>query len=233
MISLVMPTYHPARVERANDLYKMLKKDSGVEVEVIMVCDNPEVYDKLHADRLIKLPKRIGFTRCMNIGEKFTKYGVGWWIDDYVIPEPGWGPKALKGFWERFPDGRGIMELSGYKTDCPKSISTRSYMYELNGGDWVWHEYIHCGDTESWHKANAVGEFYVYPEILWHRDKIFDACKIQSDSEYQFDIPLRKYRENNGWPNTSTPQLQKRMKDWAEGTNNPKLIELYKNIYNL
>lgn len=232
-ISLVMPTYHPDRVERANELYKMLKLDSGVDVEVIMVCDNPEVSDKLKADFVVKLPKRVGWTKATNIGEKFTSTGLGWWIDDYVIPEPGWGPKALKGFYERFPDGMGIMEISGYETDCPKSISTRKFMYELNGGDWVWDEYLHCGDTESWYKATAMDKFYVYPEVLWHRDKIYDACKATSDLQRKFDVDLRLEREANGWPMTLTPHLQDRMEQWAIESGKESNIELYKNIYHL
>lgn len=233
MISLILPTYHPDRVQRARDLYDMLKKDSGVEVEVIVVCENPEIVDKLKYDVLIQPPKVVGFTRAMNLGEKFAKYGVGWWIDDYVIPEPGWGPKALKGFYDTFPDGMGIMELSGYQTDCPKSISTRKFMYQINGGDWLWNEYVHCGDTESWYKATAINKFYVYPEILWHRNKIWDSCKTESVKTISFDTELRAYREKHGWSNVNTPDLMDRMKRWAYKDNDPKLIELYNNIFNL
>lgn len=232
MISLVMATYHPDRVERANNLIKMIKNDSGCEVEMIVVTDNPATYDSYKgADQVIKLPKRVGFTRAANIGEKFAKYGIGWWIDDYVIPEPGWGPKALKGFWERFPDGNGIMEISGYETDCPKSISTRQYMYQLNGGDWLWNDYLHCGDTESWYKATKRNEFYVYPEILWHRNKIFDSCKTESVKTIALDTKLRQIREAEGWPNKHVDGLQDIYWEWAKG--DPKNEELYRNIFNI
>ena len=233
MISLILCTYSPDRVQRTNDLIKMLRLDSGVEVEIILVTDNPETFDSYYgADIVVKLPRRIGWNRAMNIGEKFAKHTLCWWIDDYVIPEVGWGPKAEKGFWERFPDGQGIMEISGYETDCPKSISTRSFMYEINGGNWLWSEYLHCGNTETWHKVTALNKFQVYPEILWNRDKIFDACKTETNKAYGFDIPLREERMAKGWPLTRTPDLRERMLRWALETKDEKMMTLYKNIYN-
>jgi hypothetical protein len=227
-----MATYHPDRVERANDLIKMIKLDSGVEVEMIVVTDNPETYDSYKgADQVIKLPKRVGFTRASNIGEKFASYGIGWWIDDYVIPSPGWAPKALKGFWERFPDGNGVMEISGYETDCPKSISTRKYMYGINGGDWLWNDYLHCGDTETWYKTNARGQFQVYPEVLWERNKIWDDTKTESLKTIELDTQLRAIRSAQGWPDKHIDNLEQIYWEWAKG--DPKNEQLVKNIFNL
>jgi hypothetical protein len=233
MISLVLPTYAPNRAERERFLYDMLKNESGIEVEVVVVCENKDIYDKLKYDQLIKLPKRIGFTKAVNIAEKFCTFGTCWWIDDYVVPERDWGPKAYEAFYEKFPDGMGIMEISKYQTDCPKSISTRSFMYSLNGGNFLWNEYIHCGDTETWYKATALNKFYSYPEMLWHRDKIEDESRKQSLKQYTFDIPLREERMKNGWPNTLTPDYQDRMYRWAYDSKDENMIQLYKNIFNI
>jgi len=232
-ISLIMATYHPDRVERANALYDMLKEESGMPVEVIVVCDNPKVTPLLKADILVPLQKRVGFTRAVNIGEKFANNRVLWWIDDYVIPQKGWAPKAYKAFFEKFPDGMGIMELSMYATDCPKSLSTREYLYEKNNLNLLWPEYIHCGDTELWHRANAEGKFYMYPEELWSRNKIFDACKVTSDKQRQWDLYVRAEREKNGWPNTAIPELARKMERWAIESGDVSNYELYKNLYNL
>lgn len=233
MISLIMPTYHPDRVERANELYKKLKEESGLPIEVIVVCDNPKVTPLLKGDIIVPLQKRVGFTRAVNIGEKFATNRVLWWIDDYVIPEPGWAPKAYKAFFDRFPDGQGIMELSMYETDCPKSLSTRDYLYNKNNLNLLWPEYIHCGDTELWYRATEEGKFYMYPEVLWHRNKIFDACKTTSDKCRQWDVMIREEREKKGWINEATPDLAQKMERWAIDSGDPSNIDLYKNLYNL
>lgn len=232
-ISLIMPTYHPARVERANALYKMLKEESGAEIEVIVVCDNPAVTPLLHHDKIVALDKRVGFTRAVNIGEKLATARLLWWIDDYVIPEPGWAPKAIQGFNDRFPDGMGIMELSGCTTDCPKSISTREYLYNKNNLNLLWPEYLHCGDTELWHRSSEEGKFYVYPEVLWHRDKIYDACKTVSGQQRDWDVMIREYRQRTGWKNEAISDLSEKMHEWAINSGEPKNLELYKNLYNL
>lgn len=230
MISLILPTYHPGRVERANNLYRLLKNESGVEVEVIVVCDNPEIYDQLDHDVLVKLPRRIGFTRAMNIGEKFAKHKLSWWIDDYVIPEKNWGPKAVEYFYDKFPDGMGILELSQSNNSCPKSLSTRKFMYGLNGGNWIWNEYLHDGDTEAFEKARQLKKFEVYPEVLWNRNKIYDDCKAQTDIQNTFDKEIQEDRRSHGWPNTLDPKLRDKMELWAKEN---KQMELYNNIYNL
>lgn len=228
-----MPTYHPDRVERQNKLYDMLKNEAGLPIEVIVVCDNPKIFDKLKYDILVPLQKRVGFTRAVNIGEKFATNRVLWWIDDYVIPEKNWAPEAYDAFFERFPDGRGIMELSMYETDCPKSLSTRDYLYDKNNLNLLWPEYIHCGDTELWYRSSAKNEFYMYPKVLWHREKIWDACKTTSDKCREWDVKLRLEREALGWPMTATPELSSKMHQWAIDSGDPSNIELYKNLYNL
>lgn len=230
-ISLILPTYHPDRLKRANALYDMLKTESGVEVEVIVACDNPDIYDKLKYDVLVKIPKRVGFTRAVNIAEKFATNELIWWIDDYVIPQAGWGLKAVSAFYERFPDGMGIMDISQMITDCAKSLSTRRFMYKLNGGNFLWPEYIHCGDTESWVKATALNAFYTYPEMLWQRDKIYDACKTNTDAVREFDVMIMHLRESTNFENKHLEDYEGLLFEW--GKTNPKIEELYKNIYNI
>jgi glycosyltransferase involved in cell wall biosynthesis len=232
-ISLIMPTYSEARLERANALYDMLKNESGCEIEVIVVCENPKIQKKLKYDKLICPPKRIGFNRAINIGEKFASHELCWWIDDYVIPEKGWGPVAIDAYWKRFPDGMGIMELSGFKDDCPKSLSTRRFMYSVNGGNWLWNEYIHCGDTETWEKIDKEKQFHVYPNPLWHRDKIDDDFHRHNMKAYGFDRPLLHEREKNEFKDRWSKDLQAKMKLWAEKTEDPACMEIYKNIWNL
>lgn len=232
-MSLIMATYHPSRVERANELIKMIKMDSGIETEMIVVTDNPETYDSYKGmDILVKLPRRIGFTRAANTGEKYCKYENLWWIDDYVIPEPGWGPKALSYFWEKFPDGMGILDISEQKTDCAKSVSTRKYVYSLNFFNLLWPEYLHCGDTEMYYKSSAAGKFFTYPETLWHRDKIFDDCKKESTKAEGWDSIIRSERMNAGWPDKFIPNIAERMREWAESTGDQRNINLYHNLYN-
>lgn len=243
-MSLILPTYHPGRVGRANELIKMLRKDSGIDLEIIVVTDNPETYESYKgADLVLKLPYRIGFTRAANTGEKMTKYENLWWIDDYVIPEPGWGPKAMKAFWEKFPDGMGIMDISMQITDCAKSISTRKYVYSLNGMHLLWPEYLHCGDTEMWYRSSIRGQFYTYPEVLWHRDKIFDDCKKESTKAEGWDSIIREERRALNWPNSRHPYTQhdknanitffEKMITWADETGDQKNIDLVNNLFNI
>lgn len=232
-MSLVMPTYHPDRVGRANELIKMLRLDSGIDVEIIVVTDNPATHESYKgADFVCKLPHSLGFNRSANIGEKFAKYENVWWIDDYVIPEVGWGPKALGYFWEKFPDGMGILDISEQITDCAKSISTRSYVYSLNHFNLLWPEYLHCGDTEMWHRSTEQGRFASYPETLWHRDKIFDQCKANTDAVRMFDEELRAERRDAGWPDTFI-DIKAKLKLWADKDPESRIAKLYKNLYNL
>jgi len=243
-MSLILPTYHPARVKRANQLIKMLRLDSGIDIEIIVVTDNPETHNRYKgADFVCKLPQNVGFNRAANIGEKFAKYRNEWWIDDYVIPEPNWGPKALSYFWEHFPDGMGILDISMQLEDCAKSVSTRSYVYSLNHFNLLWPEYLHCGDTEMWYRSTAKKKFLTYPEMLWHRDKIWDDCKKQTDAVREFDVKLRGERELAGWPDKFLPltehdkefniDIRERLRLWTLQEPESRVARLYKNLYNL
>jgi len=230
-ISLILPTYHKDRLERANLLYDRLKNESGVPVEVIVVCENPDIEPK--HDVLIRPPRRIGFTRAVNLGEKFCTHRLCWWIDDYVEPIKNWGIEAVDGFNKMFPDGMGIMEISGSINDCPKSISTRKFMYSINGDSFLWPEYIHCGDTESWYKASLLGKFYVYPKKLWERKKINDDWRKISLKDHSFDLDLFEERKSNNWPPYLDKNLSERMSRWVYKSKDKEITNLYKNIYNL
>lgn len=233
-MSLIMATYHKDRVERANNLIRMLRLDSGIDLQIIVVTDNPETHESYpDADLTIRLPKRLGFTRCANIGEKFATYTNLWWIDDYVTVKPEWGKKAMQAFWEKFPDGMGIMELSLFETDCPKSISTRSYVYSLNNMNMLWPEYLHCGDTEMWYRATAQKRFYMYPEELWTREKIVDHTKKVSKKQEGWDSIIREERRSNSWTAFYDPTVPTRMVRWAKETGDKDNIELVDNLFNL
>jgi hypothetical protein len=104
-------------------------------------------------------------------------------------------------------------------------------MYQLNGGDWLWNDYLHCGDTESWYKSTKRDQFYVYPEVLWHRDKIQDDCKVESLKTISLDTQLRAIREKEGWPDKHIGNLSDIYWEWAKGDQMNE--ELYKNIFNM
>lgn len=231
MISIIIPINHKDRVGQANNLYRLLKEEAGVPVEVITACDNPAIYDLLKTDVLVKLPKRIGFTQSVNVAERFASNKLVWYMDDSVTPTKNWGKIAIDAFYKRFPDANGIMEISGANNCATRCIATREYCYELNLNNLLWPEYIHCGDTEHYERAVPQNKFYAYPTPLLIEKKVNDESRIRNSKIFLFDDSIRDYRRNKGFPKEATPDWQGRLRSYCE--RDPDLVELYNNIFNL
>jgi hypothetical protein len=230
MISIIIPTNHIIRVKQFNALYRDIKKNSGIETQVIAACDNPEVFDLLEADLIVKVPYRVELTWSLNFAEKFALYDTLCLTDDSVTIEPGWGRIAYDEFWRKFPDGMGVMEISGMSDCASKPVTTRKFMYEINGNNFYWNEYLHCGDTENYEKCNPLGKFYALPQVLHHETKVDDASRIRNKKIWGFDDQIRAIRSEHGWPMTLIPDWRERLQKYCTG--DVELEELYDNIIN-
>jgi len=214
--SLVIPTHHRERIYKQNEMYRRIKETAGNMVEVIAVSDNPEIYDRVMGDKIVKLPNWVGWTKQMNIAEKFASYDtVGHMDDSCTILEKNWASLALEMFDRLFPDGMGVVEVRGCKDCWSRGISSRKYLYSLNLGNMFWPEYLHGGDEEIY--ARSKDNFFYFKKPLVKETKFKDSSGKVVSQLIQYNEELYNKRLRQDFP-------LKFQSDWLE---NSKKYEIY------
>jgi hypothetical protein len=231
MISVIVPINHPQRVEQLNTLYRRIKKEAGIPVEVLVACDNPQIYLDLEYDKLVQIPKRIGFTQSVNLAEKFSTYDIVWYMDDSVTPVENWAKIAYEEFYKRFPDGLGLLEISGVRDCAARCITTKQYTHPMNLGYMLWPEYLHCGDTEHYERAIPQKTFSSYSKTLLQETKVNDASRKRNMKVFGFDDMIRNERRQKGWPLERISGWDDKLYEYCK--NDPDLLELCVNILNI
>lgn len=226
MLSIIIPINHKDRVGQLNTLYKKIKEEAGLPVEVVVACDNPAIYDSLKSDVLVRIPKRVEFTQSVNIAEKFATNKVVWYMDDSVTPVIGWAKKAWDAFWNRFPDGRGFIEISGANNCATRGLTTRQFAYELNGNTLLWPEYLHCGDAEFFERTTP-DKFYPLEEVLLIEKKINDESRLRNTKVFAFDDKIRDLRRSQNFPKTFQSNYNQLLLDYCREND---LMDLYNNL---
>jgi hypothetical protein len=204
-----------------------MKEEGGDNIEVIIISDNPDNYNLYKADVIVRLPRRIGFTRAVNIGEKFAKNELIWWMDDSAMPEEGWFDKAVREYQAMFPDGYGYLGFNSGEIDhhncCARGITSKKTAYSLNGQNLIWPEYIHSGDeefTKRCHKKN----WFKLSTIKVKEVKPIDDTYCLVHHTFRFDTEIHKIRERANYPMTLIPE-------WFDILNSyPELQDIKENI---
>lgn len=203
MISIIIPTHYRERLWLQSQLYQRIK-ETAPWVEVIAVSDNPEIYERIRGDKVVKLPNWIGWTKQMNIGEKFASNDIVGHMDDSCqIVNKGWAEMALEDLRREFPDGMGVVEISGVKDCWSRGISTRNYLYSLNLGNMFWPEYIHGGDEEIYHRSKD--KFYCRPGLL-QETKYTDKSGTVVNKLKEYDEDLFNRRKEQDFPLKFQPE---------------------------
>lgn len=228
MISIIIPINHKDRVGQANELYQRLKKDSGVDTQVIIAVDNPEIYDLVKGDEIYKIPKRIEFTQSVNRAARIAKYPFLWYMDDSVTPVTNWAKIALQAFTEVFPDGEGLLELSGITNCATRCIATKKCLYSLNMGYFLWPEYLHCGDAELFERTNPLEKFKTHPQVLLQETKINDESRKRNMKVFAFDDMIRAKRRVLGFPKEFLSTWEDLLKEYCK--DDADLEELCTNV---
>jgi hypothetical protein len=215
----MIPTYHKERVAMVNNLYAELKAEGRAMVEVVIITDNPELHNVYKGDVIVKLPKRIGFTRAVNIGEKFVSRPLFWWMDDSAMPEKGWVKKSIEEYWSAFPDGFGYLGFDSGETDhhncCARGLTTKQTAYSLNGQNLLWPEYIHSGDAEFTQRCNKKG-WFKRSTVKVHEERPHDETYKLVSSTFAFDREINDIRIKGNYPMTLIPDWLNILKNYKE-----------------
>ncbi len=228
MISIIIPINHKDRVNQLNRLYDLIKKEAGLPVEIIVACDNPDIFDLLKYDKLVKIPYRLEFTHSVNLAAEHATYDVLWYMDDSVTPVKGWAKEAYDAFYKKFPDGMGIMEISGATNCATRCLTTKTYAFGENMGFLLWPEYLHCGDTEHYERAIKTDKFYSYPKTLLKETKINDESRKRNMKVFKFDDMIRDMRRGKNFAQTLIDNWDALLYDYCK--EDEDLMSLYNNL---
>jgi len=228
LFTIISPLYHPSRLARQQRQYQRIKETAGDLVEVLGACDNPLLHNQMGCDRVVKIPKRIGFSHAVNAAVPFVQTDVVGFLDDSAWPAVSdWAQQAYALFTKHFPDGQGLLEYSGVPDCWSRGLTTIPFAGSFNRGQLLWGEYLHCGDEDLYEQAKE--RFYCAPDILVQETKYDDAVRgYILDATILHDWPIFSMRKDQGFPQHKQEDWEQRLR--AFGKLQSSYRELIKNI---